>query len=226
MNSISKKLTSVLFVLAAVCIVAGIILFAFLVPHSVREWSGFFTVCMVTMAIVLLLIGVGILYLLYTSRDTEPNFFLYDTKTTRNIELEELTFDRVNSRMSYFMSTLTTSQERLWSDNVLTVNPARFGVNEIYRPLSAYKMLFDLSEIDRPEGWRLFLCASPATIDALLSALKTAGEDDMLTKLRYAYDNAADRDDIEWLRDYVKKNSTYISHRMMGYVRKNIEWFY
>lgn len=223
MNPITKKLTPILFALAAICIVVGIVLIAFLVPNAA---STFFEVCFVIIAITLLLIGVGIFYLLYNSRDTEPNFFLYDPKTARNIDVDELTFDRVNSRMSYFMSTLTSSQDRLWSDNVLTVNPARFGVNEIYRPLAAYKMLIDLAEIDRPEGWRLFLCASPATIDALLGALRVAGEDDMIAKLRYAYDNAADRDDIDWLRDYITKNSNYIGHRMMGYVRKNIEWFY
>ena len=223
MNPITKKLTPILFALAAACIVIGIVLLALVVPGAA---SAFFKVCFVIMAITLLLLGVGIFYLLYNSRDTEPNFFLYDPKTSRNIEVDELTFDRVNSRMSYFMSTLTSSQDRLWSDNVLTVNPARFGVKEIYRPLAAYKMLIDLAEIDRPEGWRLFLCASPATIDALLGALRAAGEDDMIAKLRYAYDNAADRDDIEWVRDYVTKNSNYIGHRMMGYVRKNIEWFY
>ncbi len=223
MNPISKKLTPILFALSAVCVIVSIVLFAFLVPHAP---SAFFTTCYVIMAILLLLLGVGIFYLLFNSRDTEPNFFLYDTKTLSNIEPEDLTFERVNNRMGYFMTTLTTSQERLWSDNVLTVNPARFGVNEVYRPLAAYKMLYDLAEIDKPEGWRLFLCASPATIDALCAALRTAGEDDMITRLRYAYDNAADRDDIEWIRDYIMKNATYISHRMMGYVRKNMEWFY
>ncbi len=223
MNPITKKLTPVMFGLAAVCIILGIVLLAFLVPGAA---STFFRVCFILIAVTLLLIGLGILYLLYNSRDTEPNFFLYDTKTSRNIDVEDLTFDRVNSRMSYFMSTLTSSQDRLWSDNVLTVNPARFGVGEIYRPLAAYKMLVDLAEIDRPEGWRLFLCASPATIDTLLAALRVAGEDDMIAKLRYAYDNAADRDDIDWVRDYVTKNSQYIGHRMLGYVRKNIEWFY
>ncbi len=223
MSSITRKMTPIIFAVAAVCIVAGILLLSFLVPGAA---SIFYEICFIIMAVTLLLIGVGLLYLLYTSRDIEPNFFLYDTKTSRNIDVEDLTFDRVNSRMSFFMTTLTSSQDRLWSDNVLTVNPARFGVNEIYRPLAAYKMLIDLAEIDRPEGWRLFLCASPATIDTLLSALRTAGEDDMISKLRYAYDNAADRDDIAWVRDYVTKNSNYIAHRMLSYIRKNIECFY
>ncbi len=223
MNPISKKLTTVLFVVAAVCIIAGIVLFALLVPGAT---STFFCVCFVLMAVILLLIGVAIFYLLYNSRDTEPNFFLYDTSTYRNSELDELDFGRVNSRMGYFVSTLTASPDRLWTDNVLTVNPARFGVNEIYRPLAAYKMLYDLAEFDKPEKWSLFFQASPATMDALIAALQTAGEDDMLIKLRSAYEDGGRSDGVEWIRDYIVGNKTYISRRMMGYVRKNIEWFY
>ncbi len=223
MNPISKKLTTVLFVVAAVCILAGILLFALLVPGAA---STFFRVCFILMALILLLIGVAVFYLLYNSRDTEPNFFLYDTSTYRNNELEELDFERINSRMGYFVSTLTNTPDRLWTDNVLTVNPARFGVNEIYRPLAAYKMLYDLAEFDNPDKWELFFKAPAATVDALLAALKTAGEDDMLLKLRSAYDNAGQPDDVELFRDYIVGNKTYISRRMMGYVRKNIEWFY
>ncbi len=223
MNPVSKKITPILFAVALVCILAGVLLLALLVPGAT---STFFRICFIVMAVTLLLIGVAIFYLLYNSRDTEPNFFLYDSKTYTNIDPEELDFDRVNNRMGYFMTTLAGSQERLWSDNVLTVNPARFGIQEIYRPLAAYKMLYDLAELDTPEGWALFLCASSSTIDALLKALKAAGEDDMLIKLRTAYEEASSREDYEWLRDYLMKNKTYISRRMMGYVRKNMEWFY
>ncbi len=218
-----KKYTMIVVAVAAVLILVSIVLFAFAVPNAS---SSFFTACFVIIAILLLLLGVGFLFLLYLARDCDPNFFLYDTKTARNIDISELTFERVNNRMTYFMSTLTSSQERLWSENVLSANAARFGVNEIYRPLAAYKMLYDLIEIDRPEGWQMFLCASTTTINALLSALQESGEEDMLSKLRYAYNNAADREDIDWLRDYVKGNEKYISHRMLGYVQKNIEWFY
>ena len=223
MNPITKKLTPILFALAAACIVIGIVLLALVVPGAA---SAFFKVCFVIMAITLLLLGVGIFYLLYNSRDTEPNFFLYDPKTSRNIEVDELTFDRVNSRMSYFMSTLTSSQDRLWSDNVLTVNPARFGVNEIYRPLAAYKMIYDLAEIDTPAGWRLFLNATPATISTLTDTLRASGEEAMAKTLIKAYNSASNSDDYEWISDFLKGNKPYISRRMTAYVRKNMEWFY
>ncbi len=218
-----KKLTLILFAVAAVCVLAGILLFVLAVPGAS---STFYRVCFILIAIFSVLVGVGLLFLLYISRDSEPNFFLYDTKSARNMAVEDLTFERVNSRMSYFMSTLSTSQDRLWNDNVLAQNPAKFGVREIYKPLAAYKMLYDLAEIDRPEGWALFLCAPTATIDQLLTALRDAGEDDMLARIRNAYNTATGREDYEWIRDYITGNQKYIRHKMMVYVQKNIEWFY
>ena len=142
------------------------------------------------------------------------------------IPAEELTFDRVNSRMSYFMTTLTTSVERLWTENALNAPEEKFGIREIYRPLAAYKMLYDLVELDRPEGWALFLCATPATVDALLDALEENGEEAMAKALYHAFNSASGRDDTEWLRDFLSGNAKYLRRRMLGYVQKNIEWFY
>ena len=219
----SKNTAIVLLVLAGVLLLGGIALLLFLVPGA----ATFFKVCLVIISILFILMGLGLLYVLYLGRDNNPNFFLYDTKTQRNISAEELGFDRVNSRMSYFLTTLSTSQEKLWADNILAdARDGRFGVNEIYRPLTAYKMLYDLIELDRPEGWALFLCASPATVSALRDALEENGEDAMSKALQHAYDSASGRDDYEWIRDFLAGNAKYIRRRMLGYVQKNVEWFY
>lgn len=219
----SKNTAIVLLVLAGVLILGGIALLLFLVPGA----ATFFKICLIVISILFILMGLGLLYVLYLGRDNNPNFFLYDTKTQRNIPVEDLGFDRVNSRMSYFLTTLSTSQEKLWGDNVLSDNDAgRFGVGDVYRPLTAYKMLYDLTEIDRPEGWALFLCATPSAIDALLDALEENGEEAMSKALYHAYNSASGRDDIEWLRDFLLGNAKYIRRRMLGYVQKNIEWFY
>ncbi len=219
----SKNTAIVLLVVAGVLILGGIALLLFLVPGA----AAFFKVCYVIISVLCILMGLGLLFTLYLSRDNDPNFFLYDTKTQRNIPAEELTFDRVNSRMSYFLTTLSTSQEKLWADNVLTDNGSnRFGVNDVYKPLTAYKMLYDLTEIDRPEGWRLFLIATPATLDALLDALEDNGEEAMAKALNHAYNSASGSDDIEWIRDFLMGNAKYIRRRMLSYVQKHIEWFY
>jgi hypothetical protein len=128
--------------------------------------------------------------------------------------------------MSYFMTTITTSVEKLWSDNALDADPDRFGVNEVYKPLAAYKMIYDLAEIDTPAGWRLFLNATPATITTLTETLLEIGEDALAKTLIKAYNTASNSDDYEWLSDFLKGNKPYISRRMTAYVRKNMEWFY
>jgi hypothetical protein len=87
-------------------------------------------------------------------------------------------------------------------------------------------MIYDLSEFDSPDGWRLFLNASPATIKTLTDALRLNGEEAMVATLENAYHGASSIDDYEWLRDFIMGNKPYISRRMTGYVRKNLEWFY
>jgi hypothetical protein len=219
----SKNMAIVLMIVAGVLILGGISLFLFLVPGA----ASFFKVCLIIIGVLCILMGLGLLFTLYLGRDNDPNFFLYDTKAQRNLPVDELTFDRVNSRMSYFLTTLSTSQEKLWADNILADNgTGRFGVGDVYRPLTAYKMLYDLVELDRPEGWALFLCATPATMDSLLDALEENGEEAMSKALYHAYNSASGRDDIEWLRDFLSGNAKYLRRRMLGYVQKNIEWFY
>lgn len=218
-----KQIAPALFAVACVLIIGGIVLLAFLVPGAA---STFYKVCLVIISILCILMGLGVLFLVYMSRDNDPNFFLYDPKSERNIPAEDLDFDRINLRMSYFMTTLSSSLEKLWADNALNTNPERFGVHEVYKPLAAYKMLYDLIELDKPEGWQLFLCAPTATIKTLTDTLASNGEDDMAKTLVHAYNSATSRDDIAWLRDFVMGNAKYIRRRMTGYVQKNLEWFY
>lgn len=219
----SRNMAIVLLVVAGILILGGIALLLFLVPGA----AAFFKVCLILIAVLCILMGLGLLYTLYLSRDNDANFFLYDPKSDRNLPIEDLTFDRVNNRMSYFLTTLSTSQEKLWEEDTLSDNgTGRFGVQDVFRPLTAYKMLYDLVELDRPEGWALFLCATPASMEALLDALEENGEDTMAKTLHNAYTSASGRDDYEWLRDFLMGNAKYIRRRMLSYVQKNIEWFY
>ena len=223
MKSILKNMSLILLLTAGVLILGGILMLALLVPGAA---SVFFKVCLAIISILCILMGVGLLFCLYLGRDNDPNFFLYDTKTARNIPEDELDFERINNRMSYFMTTITTSVEKLWTDNALDSDPDRFGVNGVYKPLAAYKMIYDLADIDTPAGWRLFLNATPATITTLTDTLRASGEEAMAKTLIKAYNSASNSDDYEWISDFLKGNKPYISRRMTAYVRKNMEWFY
>ena len=223
MKSILKNMSRILLIAAAVFILGGIVMMALLVPGAS---STFYKVCLAAVSVLFVLIGLGLLFCLYLGRDTDPNFFLYDPRTARNIPESELDFERINSRMGYFMTTISTSLEKLWSENALNAGAEHFGVNEVYKPLAAYKMIYDLAEIDTPAGWRLFLNASPAVITTLTDALLSNGEDAMVRTLIKAYNTASSSDDYEWLSDFLKGHKLYISRRMTAYVRKNMEYFY
>ncbi len=218
-----KRIAPVLFGVAAVLVVGGIILLAFLVPNAA---STFYRICLVGASVFGILSGVCFLYFLYLSRDNEPNFFLFDERTGHNISSNDLTFDRVNACLGGYMRSLAASPEEMWKNNGLDADPARFGAEEKYRPLAAYKMLYDLIEFDSPAGWQLFICAPRATIETLCRVLSDAGEAAMVDTLRRTYNSAVNRDDIEYIRDFIMGNAKYLRRRMVGYVQKNLEWFY
>jgi hypothetical protein len=219
----AKKLVTVLSVVAFALILGGIAMFAFVVPNAS---SSFYGAGQVVVATCMVAMGGGLLFFVYLSRDRESNFFLYDRKLGRNVSVDELTFDRINSRMSYFMSAIVAlPQADLWQTNIFA-KEEHFGADGVYKPLAAYKMLYDLAEVDTPEGWRLFLGANPDLLDALTEAIHRNGDEDMARKLRAAYDNAASIDDYDWVRDFITGNAKHLRNRMTFYVRKNLEWFY
>ena len=219
----SKKTLLILLIMAGVAILGGILLFPLVVAQAE---AAFVATVSTILAIELILLGVAVLVFTVLSLDGDANFFLYDRKTQRNVSEEDLTFDRINSRMGYYMTMISSSQEQLWTKNVLAGENVRFGQNAVYKPLVAYKMLYDLIELDRPETWELFTGADAAVISTLCRVLSSCGEKDMSNTLMDAYEGAESIDDIEWVRDFVMGNAKYIRRRMRDYVLKNIEEFY
>jgi hypothetical protein len=139
--------------------------------------------------------------------------------------VEELTFQTVNERMNVYLGRVSESVEELWLGEIFDCD-RKLGYRKVYRPLLAYKMLYDLAEVDTPEGWRLFLDANSDLLDALTDAIRLNGDEDMANKLRGAYSNAASVDDYDWVRDFIMGNAKHLRNRMTLYVRKNLEWFY
>ena len=218
-----KKIIPILYAVAGVVLAGGILI---LVLLTGRAGSSLTKVLTVMLGILSILLSGVILFVVYTSRDNDPNFFLYDSKTKKNISVEELTFEKVNSRMGYYMSLISSSQVQTWKKNILSRENDRFGPNDVYKPLVAYKMLCDLNELDRPETWQLFNEAPPEVISGLIDALRLGGEAEMCKTLRFFYEKAESNEDIEHIRDFIMGNAKYLRGRMMRYITNNIEWFY
>ena len=165
------------------------------------------------------------LYYLYLSRENDPNFFLYDRTLRKNIAVEQLDFDLVNERMDFYLSLISDSGEQLWQGTVLSKSDGAFGREGVYRPLVAYKMLYDLTQANDDMQWGLLECADVTTIRLLTRALKQGGDVDMAQAIvdLYKGENALEGEN---LRDFLVGNQKYLRSRMLRYVKQHLDYFY
>lgn len=216
---IQKPLVILLAVIMAMLAILG----AFLIKVGMTTPQVFkkicFFVCAAMIAVLICLLG----YLLWLSRDKEPNYFLFDRQLCKNILPEELRFRTVNEKMSVYISANFESSEKLWLGDAWNVGD-RFGANGEYRGLVAYKMLYDLADHDKVDQWDYFAEASLETITHMCNALMNSGDRNLAQKLMYVRQNCGV--EIAPLRSLLLGNKKYLAGKMIGIVRRNIEWFY
>ena len=217
---LKKWLPILLAVVALASVVIAIVLFAVTVPNAT---AGYKRVLGMIAGILFVLLALLIGYYFFLMRDTESNFFLFDRAKRRNIDVEQLNFAIVNERMNFFLVYINTKPAQLWQEGILDNNNV-FGYRGVYRPLVAYKMLYDLTDLDQESNWNLIFNASSETINSLCRALEQGGEREMTKAIRFLTDKP--EREKEKIKDFVKSNARYIRGRMLNYVKKNIELFY
>lgn len=217
--SMKKSVWYVLVIIIALLAVLG----AFLVKVGMTTPQIFmkigFFICAAMVAVV-----IGLLcYLLWLYQDREENYFLFDRRLGKNIRVEELTFRMVNEKMSAYISDHFENSEKLWMGNAW-IRGDSFGANGEYRALVAYKMLFDLADKDKVDDWDFFAETSADTITRLCETIAGSGDRNLAQKLMYIRQNCGV--EITPLRSLVLSNKKYLASRMLGLVRRNIEWYY
>ena len=169
------------------------------------------------------LMGLALFYF-YLTRESDPNFFLYDQEARRNIPVDRLTFTAVNERMDFYLSLISDSQEELWQGGVLAKSDGSFGREDIYRPLVAYKMLYDLTADNTDASWGFLEFAEVTTVRLLTRALKQGGDADMAQAIVELY--KGEGEEGENLRDFLLGNQKYLRGRMLRYVKQHLDYFY
>ena len=100
-----------------------------------------------------------------------------------------------------------------------------FGYKSVYKPLVAYKMLFDLGNQGPDSGyWNYLKTAPQENLNAMFDALTKAGEKKMVDALRLLLERTDD--DYAKVKEFLRKNLGFIRSRMVYYVVKHIEFFY
>lgn len=217
---LKKKVPVIMAFVAIVSFVGALLILIFALPNSNATYK---TVLEVIISCCMILLSLLIMAYLWVIRDAEPNFFLFDRNKKRNIPVENLTFTIINDRMNFFLNVISESPEDLWYKNALE-RDIKLGPRRIYRPLLAYKMLYDLADKNLQSYWDLLFSAPADTINSVSSALQQGGEQEMVKVFRYLMENY--RNNPEKIKDFISGNQRYIRGRMKAYIQKNIDYFY
>lgn len=218
---LKKSLPVLMGFLGVIFLIAAILLVVFAVQADASYKSVLGVICAILLFV---LAGLCLLYL-WLSRDVYPNFFLWDRKKKKNIPVEKLKFQRVSECMTFLLWQLADTPEALWQGDVLLHEDDKFGYRSVYKPLVAYKMLYDLGEQGMDSGyWRFFREAPESNINAICEALLRVGEKKMVEAFRYVI--SQNPKDNAKIKEFLSKNLGYIRSKMVSYVVKHIELFY
>ncbi len=215
-----KKLNLILTVAAAFFGVLAIVLMVF---GIIYDGEHIFTkVFMIICAVLSLALAGELAFLLWFSGKGEaPNYFLYDSSIKKNVSVDKLTPQVVHKRMDRYFSNYAPSEGKLWTDRVL--ESPTLDMEDSFKPLVAYKLLYDLASRDMDKGWKCFESASFETVDFVCSCLELNGEDEIAGNLRKM--KQMQPFSIKYVRDYLVSNCGYLQTKMLMYVRENIEQF-
>ncbi len=212
-------LTVFLLAVTILCLAAAVVLLVF-----AGQVAGYKKVLYIIVGALLLFLAMLVFVYWLISRKEDRNFFLYDGVTNRNIPVEQLTQQIVLERMSYFIAELADSPEMLWSGNVLEWN-SKFGHRGIFKPLVAYKMLYDLGMQDPTSSyWDYLANASDESLGILCASLDRAGEKKIVRAIRLIMESEPTPG--AQMKEFLNKNTSYLSSRMLSYVKTHIDCFY
>ncbi len=202
-------------------IVAAVLFVVLLIVGIVYDGSVLAKTLLIIISVLVLALAVELGYLFLLFGDTKPNYFLFNTNSNRNIAVQKLTFQTINARMNRYLAAYAPSEGKIWTDRVLD-NPY-LEMDEAFKPLVAYKLLFDLAERDFDAGWRCFDLASDETVNFIASAIEMNGETDMAKALRDF--KATKPTNLKYVRDYLVGNRKYLQSKMFRYTVDNIDLF-
>ncbi len=215
-----KKLTLILTVVAAVFAVLAVVLLVF---GIIYDGAYAFTQIFMIVSGVLCFALAGELVFLsrFAGKNEAPNYFLFDSSAKKNISADKLTPTVVHNRMNKYISAFAPSEGKLWTDGILESD--ELDMDDAFKPLVAYKLLFDLAEWDIEKGWKCFENASFETVDFVCSCLEMNNELEVAGNIRKM--KQVRPFNVKYIRDYLVSNKGYLQTKMLMYVRENLEEF-
>ena len=217
---VKENLQLILIVLCGLLVISGILVMIFGAGNS----EGALKVLFVLFGIVLIALGCSLLFFaMLVATNENANYFLYDPRTKTNMPIDNLTFELVNKKMTYVMTKLVAYATKVWTENLFTSNDEFFADGEIFRPLIAYKVIYDLCDRSNETIWNLYLMADGAIIDSVAEALEDNDDGELGKAFKFLHENASG--DYERTQKFLNDNKKYIQNKMIKYVKTNASKF-
>ena len=219
-KKIKENLPLIFMILGGILIIGATLTAIFGAGSAIGAVKVFYIILTVLMA----LLGCACIYFttLITGAE-DPNFFLYETNSKSNMPIEDLTFDHVNKKMTYFMSHLTKTAKDVWEKDIIGSQNEMFGEYDEFRALAAYKVIYDLGTRGNDVIWELYLSADENIVLSIADAIACAGDAELGKAIKYLHKNSAGN--AEKTKHFLSDNSIYIQKKMLKYVKENIEKF-
>ncbi len=213
-----EQIKLLLCIASALLLVLAIGLFIF---GIVFDGTGFAKALIFVAAVLVLVLACELAYIFLLTRMVKPNYFLFNPSLNSNIPVEKLTFEVIDKRMNRYLSNFTDSESKLWTDRVL--DDPKIAIDAAFKPLVAYKLLFDIANFDSEAGWKCFVLASGATIEFIARGVAQNGDTELARALVQL--KSAKPVNMKQTRDYLVGNKKYLQKKLYKYVVENIALF-
>ena len=207
------------FHIATACAILALILF---IPAAITDSVGL-SVFLYIMIVLLFLAGGAVMYVAYRSKGERINYFLYDHRRKNSIPKEDLSFEIVNEGVERYLSDYTENVVDLWTEIPKKLR-IQLEADVAFRPLIAYRMMFELSDRTAEEILACFAEADNRIIAYLCRSIKEGGDRDMAGYI-FELKRYIERESNH-VPAFFQKNRRGFQDRMLRYVERHMSDFY
>ena len=211
-----KKVKLIIGIASIVFLVISIALFIVTFVADIKTPAA---ILLGVVAAICLALAIELGYMFMLNRTTKANYFLYDPATKRNVPIQKLSFAVINARTGRYLSNFASSEAKVWNDRVLD----EAEIDDEFKPLVAYKLLFSLADKDVDAGWKCLENASNQTIVFICEALNANSDFEFANNFSKMMGEKPLN--MGLIRDYLVRNKRYMQSRMLKYVTENIDLF-
>ena len=171
----------------------------------------------------LLLVGGGVvLYLAHSSKVSGKNYFLYDAKKGIQLPREKLSFPLVREGTERFLGEQIQDVCALWQE-IPTSLRERLKQAPQWRPLIAYRMLWELSEMEGGDIPSVFGNAGERALGFVCNAIRANGDEEMAAFLLDLKKKATPSG--KRISAFFTRNKGFFEARMLRYAEQHLHAF-